>query len=248
MVKKITRHDLKEEAKLDTVGKHIIEIGQEIYKRRTTILAIIIGIVAVIVGFNFYYSLKEKKLEEAAFLYGKGVRIWLATLNPENPNPDHPVNPSFATSEEREQRAKEIMEKIIKNYPRTIYAVAAKIVLGDINQEEGEVEKVLKLWSEAEEKLSEDSSIDVRVDLSKLYLEAVEKNNFDKALEVIDKYIDQKSSEIPKDILLFYKGKIFKKAGRNKEAKDVFSQLIEEFPTSSYTPPAREELLETKSS
>lgn len=47
---------------------------------------------------------------------------------------------------------------------------------------------------------------------------------------------------LPKDAILMELGRAYQAAGNTDEARKTFNQLIEEHPTSPYTPEARAEL------
>lgn len=232
--KRLTRKEIQEDQIHDVLHGTYTWITEN----RNTLLigfAILLALVAGTYAFQEYRQAHNSRLQTAL---SDAIKVLEAPLNGEEPpvEPGHeghdhvPSNElTFATAQERDQRALEEFTKIAENYSgpiaefATFYASVANDRLGKTR----EAEQALK-------RLTSNAGTPAVKSLAYNYLAFLgeKENNWDLVTDSLRKLADSPSQNFPRDNALYRLAQALERSGNRSEALETYRKLAAEFPQS----------------
>ena len=211
---------------------------------RTILSAIGAVVVLAVLVFGIRAFLAQRSAAASADL-SYAIKVYGApVVPPGNPaNPPKPMDksqPSFPDEAARRSRAKQLLEGVRAKHGSTDAADVAGLYLAQIAAGEGKLDQARKLWSEFIDS-HKDSAPAAE---ARLNLYDIERRQ-GKAEELVGQLrpmLDDSSSPLPKDVVLYELGLTYDKLQRRQEAIGVFQQIVDEFPQSPYRQDAQQKL------
>lgn len=181
-------------------------------------VAVIIVVIAAAVAVSTTFT---KSGEESAFNFSKAVEIF---------NSKTGESTEFTDDNQKYAKAVEAFGKIVSEEPDSFNAAASLVYIGGAYRAMNNCEKAVDFFQKAEKsgKLKPDMLIGAYEGQAFCYLD---KGEFEKAIEVWKKWLNQKTS-IYMDYALYYIGMSYEKLGKQNEAAVYYKRLKDEHPDS----------------
>ncbi|HEV7518532.1 MAG TPA: tetratricopeptide repeat protein [Thermoanaerobaculia bacterium] len=150
------------------------------------------------------------------------------------------VQPSFADEASRRSRAKQLFEGVRAKHGSTDAADVAGLYLAQMAATAGKLDEARKLWSEFADR-HKDSAPAAEARLN-LYDIDRRQGKGEELVRQLHPMLDDSSSPLPKDVVLYQLGLTYDQLQRKQEAIGVFQQIVDEFPQSPYRQEAQQKL------
>lgn len=240
MSQRLTRKDIKKDIQhdsfRDTIEQALDYAGSHV---RTLLLIAVAVVVAVLIGVAIYSWQQGREAKASEALY-QATTAYQAFIDPEDPAPDDPRAPRYASEEARRQRAKELFSETHSQFGSTDSGKVALVYLGKIALEEGDVETARQHWAEFVES-SGDHVLTIETSLNLVALDRQEGRS-EEVVQRLEAMLDTADAKLPGDALLFELATTYEQLGRDQEALDTYRRLVEEFSASSYVQEAQQRL------
>lgn len=242
MSERLTQKEIKHDIREDEVLHYINRTLSYVINNSRLLIAIGLGVVAVVllgVGWN---HLQDKKKDAAGQALGEAIRIEQAPILESGATPDDPKAPSFADEASRNQRAKSMFEQLRADYSGTGAAEAATVHLGRLELEAGNTEGARALWSEFLNRHKDHMlAASVQVGLMSLDRDA---GNGEAVVTELEAQLAAKKPVLPKDLALYQLALTLESLDRNEEAITTYRRLGDEHPESPFASRALAKLRE----
>ncbi len=204
---------------------------------RTLVGVAVVGLVALAV-----FSYLGRRQEKSQVLLADGMKVYGAQIAAEGveADPEDTTAPTFVDEATRRARAKEIFSEAYESYRSTDAGKIAGVYLGEIAQQEGDVELARERWQEFVDE-SRDDALVGSVWLNLLALDR-ESGAAAEAEKTLRSWLDSDSSVLPEDVILWQLAVTLEELGRAEEAEETLQRLVDDFPASPYTAEARQRI------
>lgn len=229
---------MKRDEVLDWMGRTVEYIRE--HGRNLALIAAVIVVAAVATAVVFSY--RAKQAERGNELLFEAVAAYEAAIDPVNPDPGDARNPIFGSEESRRLEATERFSKVRDQYKGGPIGAVATAYLGDLAADSGDTERARELWQEALDGAS-DSMLAGRLQMNLINLRK-SGGDFTTVVEELRELLNSPRSPLPGDVLLYELGMALQELDRTSEAESAFDRLIEEYESSPYVGPARQQLNE----
>lgn len=226
MAKRLTRKQIKKE---DAVKSAILKFWENFQThpiRFTSIIVLLAGIILISVAWINYSNHKYEYPEE---LISQALNEFNSSSEQENSpfSQDSFLSLSPLTN----SAAINKLNIIIRDFPNTLYAQKALYYLGIAQLKNNKYDEAIMNFQKSL-KISKDKTIN---DLSKfaLSMALVKKQDFEGAKSIIKELINDQSSYIPKDYLLFQLADFYEQEGNIQESKKYLRKIINEIPSTT---------------
>jgi len=237
MSHKLTRKDIKKDVRHDQLRDTVQQVVEYATHNVRTLALIGVGIVAVaLIGVGVFTWLQSRQ-SRANEALSYAMTAYQGVIDAEDPAPDDPRRPRFASDEARRDRAKELFREV----PRSTDAGrVASAYLGRIALEEGDAETARTLWQE----LVDEGGDNILVTEAYLNLVALDRQEGrgEELVGSLEAMLDSPDAKVPGDALLFELAQTLEQLGREQEALDAYRRLVEEFSSSGYSQEAQQRL------
>jgi len=226
--RKEIKHDIRED-KVRTTLEHVF-----IYLAENTwvIAAVgggILALIGIVIGVGAY---RDRQLDAANEVLGQAIRVYAAPIDTVAPKPDDRQQPTFASTEERNARARELFEQVRREHGGSGPDMVAAVYLGRIHLQDGDEATARELWNEAVAQ-SDDVLLSSMVTVSLLALDR-EAGQGEQVVTRLQAELDAPDRTLPTDILLFELAVTFEDLERTSDAQQTFQRLSDEYPESPY--------------
>ena len=232
------KRELRREIKQDEFAswlEQVIAWGTE--HRDEMRIGVGVGMV-LLAAFGALAYFQSHRAREAERAYQDALAAFQAPVTTELPaGADRPSGQVFATAEDKFKTAAAAFEGVSRRYgssdvgPRARYYAALSLIeLGQY----AEAEKVLR-------ELQGAGGDDLIPELSRLALAGLYRRSgeTDRAVEAYRGIASNPETSLPRDYALHCLAGTLEDAGRHAEARAIYRELVQEFPASVYTAPAR---------
>jgi tetratricopeptide (TPR) repeat protein len=234
MSQRLQRKDIKHDDFAESLGRGVEYVGGHAKAIGLGIVAVLVAIAAG-VGIYFYLGARAEKANAAL---GAALKVATAPISATDATPDDPVSPSFATEAARDQRARELLEKVRSEYGASDAADFAGLHLADMAVRTGDLQRARDLWSD----FVDDQGDHLLSGQARLNLLALERRE-GKGEEVLTRlkgWLDQSEPPLPKDVILNELALTLEALERNEEAKQYYRQIVDDYPQSPYRAEAQQ--------
>lgn len=235
MSQRLTRKDIKKDVQHDQFRDTVQQVVDYALENVQTLVMIGVALVAVILGSVGVYTWLESRQAQANEALAVAMTAYQGTITADDPDPDHPSRPSFASEEARRARAKELFEQVPAS---TEAGSVAGVYLGRIALEEGDSETARARWQEYIDEADDDILV------AETYLNLIaldrEQGREEELVGRLEGMLDSPDAKVPGDALLFELAKTYEQLGREQEALDAYRRLVEEFSASAYSQEAQQ--------
>jgi TolA-binding protein len=236
-VKTVERRHLKQNEFAETVQSASTWVAEN--RDLTTKVAAAALIVVVLVG---VYLLWQKRTNDQAGTYlGIAMAIADAPVVPPPTLPGAKQTPNtYPTEKVKFEAALAAFHEVVNRYPSTKAAMAARVeiastllTLGRYSESETAYQDVIK-----------DSPNSFYAPMAKLGAAEAQaaQGQFDKAIAAFTELAAQRDGALPVDGVLMRLAQTYLKAGKAKDARAAFQQVVDQFPNSPYANEARQRI------
>jgi tetratricopeptide (TPR) repeat protein len=236
MSQRLTRKEIKRDQFRETMVQALDFAGSHV----RNIVVLVGAVVVLTLGGVGVYTWLQARSAHADEAFNEAVRTYQALIDKEDPAPDDPRAPRFASEKARRAAAKERFLKVEESYSGTDAAHVASLYLGKIALEEGDTEAARRYWQFFVDK-GGDSILVAEAYLNLIALDRQE-GRAEEVAARLEAMLDTPDPKIPTDALLFELATTYEKLGRDQEALDTYRRLVEEFGSSGYLQEAQQRL------
>ncbi len=230
----LTRKEIKRDELTQALGRTVDYASSHSQLLLKGLIAVVA--VAAVAGLTFLY-LRHRGAQAGEALAG-AMLVYGAEINPTTPKPDDPAKPSFRDEASRRAKAKELFESVRSRYGGTEAGRVAKLYLGRIAAEQGDLTTARREWQDALEGAPRDVLASaLEVNLLKLDLAQGKAAEVAQRLEAM---LDKAEKPLPEDVLLFELAGVREQLGKTDEAISAYQRIVDEFPRSPYMTEAQQ--------
>jgi tetratricopeptide (TPR) repeat protein len=146
---------------------------------------------------------------------------------------------SFPDEAARTARSKELFEEVRKEYGGTSAGAVSMIYLARMAADEGDLATARKLWESYVDRRGEDL-VAAQLRLNLLDLEREEEGGREAVATKLQAMLDKGDRSLPEDVLLYQLAVTLEDLSRTEEALTYYQRIIDEFPQSQFSGPARQ--------
>lgn len=236
MSKNLTRQEIKRDELREALARGVVFL----HERRMLVLGVAATLLLAVLAVGLFLVWQERQERRAQERLGEALRAYGADIDVFDPDPEA-EEPRFASEAERLEAAKAKFEVLLEEHGSTAAGWVARVVLGDIAAQEGDLERARDLWGRFLER-SPDHALAASVELNLLSLDRAEGRHEEVVAKLRSRLEDEEDHALPDDVVLFELGRTLEQLGRDEEAQESFQRLVDDFPRSPYTPQAQRRL------
>jgi tetratricopeptide (TPR) repeat protein len=182
----------------------------------------------------------SKRKAQASELLAQAIRIAEAPIVQEGARPGDSRTPSFSSLEERDRRAKETLEELVRRFSATPAGKLARFQLGVFAFREGRFPEAREAF---EQYLRWDrrSALAVAAQEGLHEIERLEGRG-EALAERLRQQVEKPDLVLPPDFLLIELGRTLERIGKPEEARMIYRRLLQEFSSSPYSQEAQQRL------
>jgi TolA-binding protein len=238
------RHHLKENELV-----HGLNVARDFIEPRTRQIGLIAGAIVLVVIIAIGIVIFRKSEGPADVALAEAMVALNARVVPPS-DPDAADLPqaatldntgSFATEAAKMAVAIPKLQAVADKYPNDEPGLVARYHLAGALAAVGRNEEAIKAFGDVASRAPKDSIYGHMAQMGLADTQA-RAGQFDAAIETWKKLADAKNPDLPADVILLELGKAYAAKGNAEEARKMFTQLLDEYPTSQYLSDARQEL------
>jgi tetratricopeptide (TPR) repeat protein len=237
---KLHRKELKHDEVRDRVADAVKSV--KLHGREVVYMILIVAAVAGIALAWYFYERNQQ--ENAQNLFGQAMEKFNApVLEKADPNIPKPTY-NFSSDTQKYTEAKKDFETVFSKYGNTPAADMARYMAGICSY-------YLKDSAKAEEYLKQSSKISdrnilyyqSRIALAELYSKT---NRYDEAIKVLNEALNRPKPQAPLEYVMMQLGDVYEKAGKTKEARDLYQKVVNDYKDSAAGFQAQQKLNQVK--
>ncbi|MEM8932565.1 MAG: tetratricopeptide repeat protein, partial [Acidobacteriota bacterium] len=212
----------------------LITAIEKFQERPRFYINIVVGVLAAGLAITGGIAWMDHQRDVAHGELAKVVNLAGAPVVEEDAQPDDANAPSFASAEARREKVTAALDEVGGGVASEI----ADLYRAQIALDSGDAATARTIW-EAFLNSNSDHALATSVRINLIHLDRQE----DRATEVADRLqqeLDGTKKTLPEDVLLFELAKTREALGEADAAKDLYQQIIDEYPTSGYVAAARQ--------
>ena len=246
-MKRKQRHHLKENKLASTIvaaRETLIARSRQV----TGVLLVLLVIAAVVGGTAMWRrednARAQRLLADAMVIFN--ARVIPATVNPETPGgvpaaATIGATGSYATEIAKLTDALPRLKAAADAYPQTDAGITARYHYASTLAALGKYTEAIGAFDEIVNRAGSESLYGRMAQLGRADTQ-VRSGNLEAAITAWQSLASNTDEELPKDAILMELGKAYQARGNQEEARKVFTQIVDEHPTSPYSVEARAEL------
>ena len=237
MSKRLTAKEIKHDIREDEVRTFLSRIFLALEEHPNVVAGVLGGIVAVAILGSTTYAFLNNRQAAAHERLADAIKVHTAPIAETDAQPDDPREPSFASAEERRERAQQALEDV-GGIGAGAAAEIADLLAADLAIEDGDTETARTIW----EKFlagNKDHLLAMSVRLNLIHLDRAEGKAEEVAAE-LEQELEDPSKRLPEDVILFELAQTREALGETEGALELYQRILDEHPTSPYTAPARQ--------
>lgn len=219
--KKKRARELQHDKFRDTAGKIFDRVGDRLEGRGKAILYGLAGVVLVAVLVGFWVSWSRRKDDEARRALGRAIAIASTPVATTSPEPIA-TGPTFASEQERAQKAIDEFQKVVTKYgdpykTEARYFIATNLLYIDRDKAMNELAEVSK------------GSVVEAATLAKFALAQAKEadGKFDEAAQLYSELVAQNNLVVTPETANLRLAAVYEKQGKKNEAADLFFNIVE---------------------
>lgn len=234
MTKRLSAKEIKHDIREDEVQTFLTRVFLALEEHPRAVSGVLIAILVLVLAFSGALSWLDHRQQAAAGELAAAIETYQAPIVENGAKPDDPDNPSFASAEERRERAKAAFSEIRAGAAGEV----AELYLADIALEEGDVETARSIW---EDFLDDNGGhlLALSVRLNLIHLDRDQGRAAEVAAELEKELADPRRT-LPEDVILFELAETREALGEAEAALDYYQRIVDEHPQSAYLARARQ--------
>jgi TolA-binding protein len=230
------RHQLKENDFLKTT----VAVTKVVRENRNVValgLAAVIVVAGAVGGWMFW---RTHRANEAGALLGVAMATAQAPVTPAPSLPGATQTPgTFPTEQARAEATITLLTQAADAYPNTNEGIAARYQLGSELLSVGRLDEAQAAFAKVVASGSSLYASLARLGEAQAFMAA---GKTDEAIKIYTDLAAARDSALPVDGLLMELARASQKAGKPQDARAAFKRVVDEFPESTYTADARQQL------
>ncbi|HTQ80153.1 MAG TPA: tetratricopeptide repeat protein [Thermoanaerobaculia bacterium] len=236
MSARLSRKDIKRDEFASAVERSV-----EYAETHTRMILYAIGAVVLLAALYFGgRAVLHHRAEVANTDLAYALKIYAAPVLATGAKPNDKDDPSFPDEAARRARAKGLFQGVREHHGGTDAADLAGVYLAQIAATEGRIDEARKLWNDFID--SHKESAPAAAARLNLYDLDRKEGKGEALVGRLRPMLDDSSSPLPKDVVLFQLGLTYDQLQRKQEAIGSYQQILDEFPQSSYRQEAQQKL------
>ena len=236
MAARLTRQEMKRDEVLETASRFFAYITDH---TRGLLLAGVAVLALVLLGVGVF-AFFESRQERANEAFGRALAAFQGDVVEDSPTPDDPLGPTFSSEDDRDARARELMQEVHDDFGTTSVGRIAGVYLGKLALRSGDSEAARQAWQTFLDS-EPDHMLATEVRLNLLALDRSEGEG-EQVVARLREQIGSETPDLPLELALEQLAVTLEELGRPDEAREVYQRLVDEFPTSPYSPRAQQRL------
>jgi predicted negative regulator of RcsB-dependent stress response len=236
-VKTVERHHLKE----NEFAKSVQSVSSWVAENRDLTVKVAAAALIVVVGVGGYSLWRKHTNDQAGSWLGIAMAIADAPVVPPPTLPGASQTPNtYPTEKAKFEAALTAFHEVVNRYPSTSAAMAARVEIASTLL-------MLNRFAESEQAYqaivadSKDSFYGPMAKLGVAEAQAAQ-GQYDKAITGFTDLAGQRDGALPVDGVLMQLAQTYLKAGKPKDARAAFQQVVDQFPNSPYVAEARQRI------
>lgn len=236
MTARLSRKDMKRDDFANAMERSV-----EYAEAHTRMILYAIGAVVVLAALVFgIRAIFAQKAAAASAELGYALKVYEAPIAATGAKPQDKEQPSFPDEASRRERARQLFEGVRAHHSSTASADIAGLYLAQIAASTGRLDEAGKLWREFIDS-HKDSAAAAEARLNLYDLER-RQGKAEELVRQLNPMVDDSSSPLPKDVVLYQLGLTYDKLQRKQEAISAYQKIVDEFPQSGYRQEAQQKL------
>ncbi len=233
MSQRLSRKEIKRDEFMESMGEAI----EYVRGHSRTLIGLGLAVLAVLIVVALYMSFADRRSAKADEALAVALKVQTAAIDPVAADPEDPKAPTFASEEARTARAKELFEEVVGSFGRSDAGGIARVYLGQIAADAGDLEGARDHWQQFLDRGSEDAlAVEVQVNLMALDRAA---GRGDELVTELRARLSGADSGLPADLLLYQLALTLDELDRGGEAVEAYQRIVDEYPQSAYAAAAR---------
>jgi tetratricopeptide (TPR) repeat protein len=235
---KLTRQEMKRDEFLETASR----LYEFISSHTRSLIFAAIGLAAVALAAAAVFAFLAGRQERANALFARALAAYSADVVGDGADPQDPFEPTFATNEERDTRAEELLREVEESYGRSSVGKIAGVYLGRLAARAGNEAEARERW-ERFLAVGDDTMLMTEVRLNLLALDR-DDGRTEEIVSLLQDSIASERPNLPLEVALDELAVTLERSGREEEARTYYQQIVDEYPSSPYAVRARQKLQE----
>ena len=199
----------------------------------------VVALVVLVVAVRFVL---DQRAEAAQVQLTDAIEVFSAPIVAENATSGDADALSFADLDSRSAAAKEKFEGVVDAYGSTVAGAVAKVYLGRIASQNGDLDSARELWQTfVDDRPGHMLTSEVEMNLVTLDRQMGKDEEVATRLESV---LENNSSSMPQDAILYQLAETLDALGRQDEATPYYQRIVDEHPGSPYTILAQQKVTE----
>jgi len=236
MAARLSRQEMKRDEVLETASRFF----RYVTEHTRGLLMLLAGIVALVLIGVGIYAYSQSRVERANGLFAQALAVYEADIDEVDSDPDDANHPTFASADARDLRAQELFQEVEAGYGGTSVGRIAGVYLGKLALRRGDAERARELW-ESFVSAESDHMLATEVRVNLLAMDRAEGMG-EEVVAKLQELIGSPSPELPMEVALDQLASTLEDLGRHEEARDIYQRIVDEHPSSPYSPRARQKL------
>lgn len=227
MARRLTRKAIKEDIRHDELSTFLMRAMDQLERNRKAVIVALASVLFVVLaGFAFAGYLNHRR-ESAADELARAIDVYQAPIVEDDPAPDDPSKPTFASEEERRGRARQLFEAV-RGFGSGAAGDVASLYLAEIAASEGDTATARRLWeSFVEHHQGDVLATSARVNLIHLDRQEGKAEEVEKRLRA---ELESTDKTLPEDVTLYELARTLEALDRQDEADELYRRLVDEHP------------------
>lgn len=234
MSKRLSRKQIKEDIRHDEIQTALSSTYDRFQSHQKLIVGALIGAIVLAIGVAGARTYLKGRNLSAANDLAHAVKIYNAPIQEDGADPDDPKQPSFASEDERNARAREAMRAISGGAAEEL----AGLYLADLAMRKGERETARSHW-QSYLKNHQGDILAVSIQVSMFRLDREDGKGEAVAEELLAQLEADKKS-LPEEVILYELAETLDTLDRNEEAEEYYQRILDDYPQSPYSAKARQ--------
>jgi tetratricopeptide (TPR) repeat protein len=236
MSARLSRKDIKRDD-FATAVERSVEYAETHTRALLYALGAVILLAALVFGIRAF--LAQRSAAASADL-SYALEVYEAPIVPTGAKPQDKEHPSFPDEAARRARAKQLLLEVRSKHGATDAADVAGLYLAQMAASEGKLDEARKLWSDFIDSHKDSApAAEARLNLYDLDRRQGKAGDLVGQLRPL---LDDSSSPLPKDVVLYQLGLTYDALQRKQEAIGSYQRIVDEFPQSPYRQEAQQKI------
>ncbi len=237
MSQRLTRKEIKHDIRDDEVRSVLVRVFEFLQERPSIVVGAVVGFLVLVLAVTALLAFLDNRRVSAAEELASALKIAGAPVTEDDPTPDDPDAPSFASEEAKRARAREAFEQVRSGVGSSLAGEVADLYLADIAASEGDGETARAIW-ESFLADHEDHVLALSVRLNLIHLDR-QNGRGQEVADQLQSELDSAVKTLPEDVILFELAQTLEELGEEDEAVELYQRILDEHPKSPYTERAR---------